>query len=942
MTKIKQQQIEAERSHWVIWLLIGLAVLFIILIAIMRGLCTDVWYIKLLGLPNNCTFSNSASNTAGLALKRTQTISLDGNKLVLSENGGSVNLDFSQSIGPQGSNGPAGSNGSQGSSGPAGPPGPPGPGVIPSCSSDQVVTANGITLSCTADQGNLQYGYDFGGSANGRYLNVTGANEPVTINTPLSTIGTPAGYNIGLAIVGDDGLLRNPSTSGTGLGKLNQAGNDAYYQVFSNNIYNFTAGNFGYVYFYNRPGTEFFQIGLNSGGGPDYGTLYFDTASTYLSSLNSLTLYGAGDYVSVDSQVSQVYLTGNTTGTGSNTAAVVISNHNTLSEHLIDLCGGLITGGDCVMIDAASGSPNGVATGNPGSLYINSTPTSGDDVLWVNSGVGLNNNGWSALSTLGCSGPTGAFCQGGNSFGTTAVLGTDDINDLEIETSGVTRITISSSGEVGIGGLPVSGKALSVNGDLKVTGVIDPVELQFSGTPINGAGYRITTLDNNPLYINTFTDRTDAVQVRQSDNTTVVFDVDTLNQRVGIGTATPTQKLDVNGDALVNSIHIGLGNNALSTNTVLAVNGLSINTTGTQNTAVGYLALAANTTGSRNTAVGWNALPVVSSGNSNTAVGGNALALDTTGSQNSAFGRGALQAITTGGNNNGFGVLALGQLSTGGNNIALGNSALNVSNGSNNVALGVLASITQTTASNNTVLGYNTGGGITTGSNNTIIGANVNGLSTTLANTVIIADGSGNRRLYADSTGNVGVGNTAPAQKLDVTGTIRQSNAISCALQTNASGDIQCVSDERLKDVQGSYVGGLEQLAAINTIKFNYKGEDWTHVGFSAQNVGSVLPEATPTQGNGYLGLDSNAVLALVVNSVKEQNGNIESINKQLVGSGLQLELISTELKKLSGVVEDHEDRLKKLEAEVMELKKQQAPVQPVTTPNSLAPTNQP
>jgi hypothetical protein len=52
----------------------------------------------------------------------------------------------------------------------------------------------------------------------------------------------------------------------------------------------------------------------------------------------------------------------------------------------------------------------------------------------------------STVSPLG-----NAFVQGGNSFSTTALLGTNDNRDLQIETSGSVRMIVSSSGEVGIG-----------------------------------------------------------------------------------------------------------------------------------------------------------------------------------------------------------------------------------------------------------------------------------------------------------------------------------------------------------------------------------------------------------------------------------------------------------------------------------------------------------
>jgi signal peptide peptidase SppA len=53
--------------------------------------------------------------------------------------------------------------------------------------------------------------------------------------------------------------------------------------------------------------------------------------------------------------------------------------------------------------------------------------------------------------------PSGnAFVQGGNSFGTTALLGTNDANSLAFETNGSTRMTINSGGQVGIGVSPIS------------------------------------------------------------------------------------------------------------------------------------------------------------------------------------------------------------------------------------------------------------------------------------------------------------------------------------------------------------------------------------------------------------------------------------------------------------------------------------------------------
>jgi hypothetical protein len=119
-------------------------------------------------------------------------------------------------------------------------------------------------------------------------------------------------------------------------------------------------------------------------------------------------------------------------------------------------------------------------------------------------------------------------------------------------------------------------------------------------------------------------------------------------------------------------------------------------------------------------------------------------------------------------------------------------------------------------------------------------------------------------------SGSVGVGVTSPAQKLDVNGTIRQTGGVNCQLSSNSSGDIICVSDANLKQNVAPYRNGLSVVHSIDPVTFQYRGETYTHVGFVAQNVQAVLPEATPRQSSGYLGLDTTAILAASVNAIKD------------------------------------------------------------------------
>ena len=88
-------------------------------------------------------------------------------------------------------------------------------------------------------------------------------------------------------------------------------------------------------------------------------------------------------------------------------------------------------------------------------------------------------------------------------------------------------------------------------------------------------------------------------------------------------------------------------------------------------------------------------------------------------------------------------------------------------------------------------------------------------------------------------------------------------------------------SDERLKIISGNYTGGLNELMKIKTINYNWndisgRDKSLSHVGFSAQNIKEILPEAVTTNKEGYYTLEDRAMIALLVNSVQELKKEIE------------------------------------------------------------------
>jgi hypothetical protein len=152
---------------------------------------------------------------------------------------------------------------------------------------------------------------------------------------------------------------------------------------------------------------------------------------------------------------------------------------------------------------------------------------------------------------------TNAFVQGGNSFGTTALLGTNDNQDLQFETSGSVRITISSSGNVGIGTstplstLTVAGGNVNINSGFAIggnnLGTFTPF-IRYSNT---GLGIPSSSFGHTSAYM-----LSDAGGVFGTND--LSFYAGAITQPeimrivgstgfVGIGETSPTAKLEIKG-----------------------------------------------------------------------------------------------------------------------------------------------------------------------------------------------------------------------------------------------------------------------------------------------------------------------------------------------------------------------------------------------------------
>jgi len=297
---------------------------------------------------------------------------------------------------------------------------------------------------------------------------------------------------------------------------------------------------------------------------------------------------------------------------------------------------------------------------------------------------------------------------------------------------------------------------------------------------------------------------------------------------------------------------------------------MAANTTGTDNTATGRNALWSNKIGNNNTATGRDAL-FSNTASGNTANGAFALKANTTGTSNTANGASALATNTTGQNNTAIGAQTLRSSLTGNNNIAIGVTALDINqNGSSNVAIGLAAlqstGGTGSGGNNNTAIGQQAGALNISGSGNVFLGFEA-GFNGGTSNKLYIANNRTSTLIYGDFLNvKVGIGTTAPTAMLSVAGPAN-----------NTTGVWAVFSDERLKDITGNYSTGLDALMKLQPIRYHYKRDNAlslpykpAHIGFSAQALQTVIPEAVSMTSAGYLEVDSGPVYWTMLNAIKE------------------------------------------------------------------------
>jgi hypothetical protein len=93
----------------------------------------------------------------------------------------------------------------------------------------------------------------------------------------------------------------------------------------------------------------------------------------------------------------------------------------------------------------------------------------------------------------------------------------------------------------------------------------------------------------------------------------------------------------------------------------------------------------------------------------------------------------------------------------------------------------------------------------------------------------------------------------------------------------------------RLKNIKGRFNRGLNAVLQLQPLRYEYKPNNGAgissageHIGFGAQAVQQVVPEAVTRNENGYLQINNDPILWTMLNAIKEQQIQIEQLKVEI------------------------------------------------------------
>ena len=146
-----------------------------------------------------------------------------------------------------------------------------------------------------------------------------------------------------------------------------------------------------------------------------------------------------------------------------------------------------------------------------------------------------------------------------------------------------------------------------------------------------------------------------------------------------------------------------------------------------------------------------------------------------------------------------------------------------------------------------------------------------------------------NIKMRIMASGNVGIGTTSPAAQFHTTGGVRFAGLASITdLRTDADGDLFNGSDFNLKNSIDTINFGLKEVLKLKPVQFNWNDisrnlNEYKNLGFIAQDVMDVIPNAASSMGDGDMQVDYNAIVATLTKAIQEQQALIKALEQRII-----------------------------------------------------------
>jgi len=143
---------------------------------------------------------------------------------------------------------------------------------------------------------------------------------------------------------------------------------------------------------------------------------------------------------------------------------------------------------------------------------------------------------------------------------------------------------------------------------------------------------------------------------------------------------------------------------------------------------------------------------------------------------------------------------------------------------------------------------------------------------------LLLQTGTGAASL-AINAGQIGIGTTSPTATLSVNGTANKPGG----------GSWDVFSDVRLKNIKGRFSSGLSAVMQLRPLRYQYKPDnalglkaEGEYVGFAAQELQKIIPEAVTRNDNGYLTVNNDPIIWTMLNAIKEQQKQIADLKAEV------------------------------------------------------------